>query len=111
MSFNILLVIHVILAVGIIGLVLIQHGKGADVGAAMGTGASASLFGSKGHGSFLTRLTTLVAILFAISSISLTLFVRAGNRDNSLTNLLEQVDDSVITIPSNDNAINNDGKK
>ena len=73
------LVIHVILAIGVIGLVLIQHGKGADAGAAFGSGASATVFGSRGSASFLTRATTVLAGLFFVTS--LTLFYIAANRD------------------------------
>ena len=56
---SILLVIHVILSLALIGLVLIQQGKGADAGAAFGGGSSASTFGASGAGSFLTKLTTV----------------------------------------------------
>lgn len=73
------LVIHVVLAVGVIGLVLIQHGKGADAGAAFGSGASATVFGSRGSASFLTRATTILAALFFCTSIFL--FYLAANRD------------------------------
>ena len=58
------LVIHVALAIGVTGLVLIQHGKGADAGAAFGSGASATVFGARGSASFLTRMTTVLASLF-----------------------------------------------
>ncbi|MEE9319045.1 MAG: preprotein translocase subunit SecG [Granulosicoccus sp.] len=73
------LVIHVVLAIGVIGLVLIQHGKGADAGAAFGSGASATVFGARGSASFLTRMTTALAALFFLTS--LTLFYLAANRD------------------------------
>jgi len=58
------LVVHVALAIGVIGLVLIQHGKGADAGAAFGSGASSTVFGSRGSASFLTRVTTGLAAAF-----------------------------------------------
>jgi len=74
------LVIHVVLAIGVIGLVLIQHGKGADAGAAFGSGASATVFGARGSASFLTRMTTALAALFFLTS--LTLFYLAANRDS-----------------------------
>ncbi len=76
---QIILVVHVLLAVGVIGLVLIQQGKGADAGAAFGSGASGTVFGSKGSGSFMTRITTLLAALFFVTSM--TLFYLAANRD------------------------------
>lgn len=75
------LIIHVVLAVGVIGLVLIQHGKGADAGAAFGSGASATVFGARGSASFLTRATTILATLFFLTSIFL--FYLAANRDSA----------------------------
>ncbi len=67
-----LLVVHVVLAFFIVSLVLLQHGKGAEVGASFGSGASNTIFGSKGSGSFLAKATIILALLFAVSSISLT---------------------------------------
>lgn len=71
MLHNIILVIHVLVAIGVIGLVLIQQGKGADAGASFGGGASATVFGSQGSGSFLTRATGILATVFFITSLSL----------------------------------------
>ena len=66
------LVIHVIAAVSIIGLVLLQHGKGADVGAAFGSGSAGSVFGAAGSANFLSRATSILAVVFFVSSLSLT---------------------------------------
>jgi preprotein translocase subunit SecG len=71
MLYNVLLIIQILVALGIIGLVLIQHGKGADAGAAFGGGASGTVFGSKGSGSFLTRLTGILAAVFFANSLML----------------------------------------
>jgi len=71
MLYNILLIIQILVALGIIGLVLIQHGKGADAGAAFGGGASGTVFGSKGSGNFLTKLTTALAVVFFSNSLML----------------------------------------
>jgi preprotein translocase subunit SecG len=65
-------VVHVIAAVVLVGLVLMQHGKGADMGAAFGTGSAGSLLGSSGSANFLSRSTAVVATLFFITSLSLT---------------------------------------
>lgn len=65
-------VVHVITAVVLVGLVLMQHGKGADMGAAFGTGSAGSLFGSSGSANFLSRSTAVAATLFFITSLSLT---------------------------------------
>ena len=61
---EILVIVHIILCVSLILLILIQQGKGADAGAAFGSGASSTVFGSQGSGSFLTRATAVLATLF-----------------------------------------------
>lgn len=65
-------VVHVIDAIVLIGLVLIQHGKGADMGAAFGSGSAGSLFGATGSANFLSRSTAVAATIFFITSLSLT---------------------------------------
>jgi preprotein translocase subunit SecG len=94
-----LLFIHLILAIGIIGLVLIQHGKGADAGAAFGSGASGTVFGSAGSGSFLTRLTTTLACCFAVTSVSLTLIASKGPKPETLSDKLLKQTDSSLVVP------------
>jgi preprotein translocase subunit SecG len=69
-----LLVLHVLAALGIIGLVLLQHGKGADVGAAFGSGSAGSVFGAAGSANFLSRATAILALVFFLTSMSLTYF-------------------------------------
>ena len=64
-------VLHVLLAAAIIGLVLIQRGKGADAGAGFGSGASGTVFGARGSGSFLSRTTAILATLFFVTSLGL----------------------------------------
>ncbi|NYT27783.1 preprotein translocase subunit SecG [Candidatus Thiodubiliella endoseptemdiera] len=71
MSFQVILIIHVLLALGLIALILMQHGKGADAGAAFGAGASGSVFGARGANSFIYKLTAGVAVGFFITSLSL----------------------------------------
>ena len=68
---TILLVAQVLIAVSLIGLILIQHGKGADAGAAFGSGASSTVFGSQGSSNFLTKATAILAFLFLANSLSL----------------------------------------
>lgn len=70
------LVVHIILAVLIIGLVLIQHGKGADAGASFGGGGAATVFGASGSGNFLTRVTAVLTALFFVTSLSLAVFAK-----------------------------------
>lgn len=82
--FTALLVIDVIVSLGLIGLILLQHGKGADVGAAFGSGASQTVFGSQGSGSFLTRSTAVLAIIFFIVSLALAYLSGQGPRSKSV---------------------------
>ena len=74
MLHEIIVIVHVLLCVSLVGLILIQQGKGADAGAAFGGGASGTVFGSQGAGSFLTRSTGVLATLFFITSLSLAYF-------------------------------------
>ena len=71
---TVLIVLHVLVALSIIGLVLLQHGKGADMGAAFGSGASGSLFGAAGSANFLSRTTAILATVFFLSSLGLTYY-------------------------------------
>ena len=71
---TILTVFHLFLAIGLIGLILMQHGRGADAGAAFGSGASATVFGARGSGSFLSRSTAVLAALFFVTSMVLAYF-------------------------------------
>ena len=73
---TLIVVIHVIVAVSIVGLVLLQQGKGADAGASFGAGASQTVFGSSGTGNFLVRATTIAATIFFVTSLSLAIFAK-----------------------------------
>jgi len=75
---TIVVVVHVIVAIVIVGLVLLQQGKGADAGASFGAGASQTVFGASGSGNFLVRATTVAATLFFVTSLLLAVF--AGNQ-------------------------------
>jgi len=69
--FSLVLTVHILVALAIIGLVLMQHGKGADMGAAFGSGASGSLFGATGSANFLSRTTGILAAVFFVTSLTL----------------------------------------
>ena len=69
--YQVIIVIHVLLGLGVVGLVLMQQGKGADAGAAFGTGSSGSVFGAQGAASFLSRSTAILATLFFMTSLGL----------------------------------------
>ena len=99
MTFQIILVIHVLLALGLVGLILIQHGKGADAGAAFGSGAAGSVFGARGAHSFLYKLTAVMAIGFFVTSISLAYFASnersAAEPDQSIMTETSMSDDGL----------------
>jgi len=97
MSIQLVLFLHILLSFTIIGLVLIQHGKGADAGAAFGSGASGTVFGSHGSSAFLTRLTAVVAVAFAITSLSLTLMLSKQNNNGSI---IEDIQKLIPQLPS-----------
>ncbi len=79
---------HVIAAVSIIVLVLMQQGKGADMGAAFGSGSSGSVFGASGSGNFLSRTTAIVATLFFITSLSLTYLAGSVSDDQGVMGVM-----------------------
>lgn len=87
----VLLALHVVAAVLLITLVLLQQGQGADAGAAFGSGASQTVFGSRGAGNFLTRLTTVLAATFMATSLILAYFSNTSDQAVSVTDrLVEQ---------------------
>lgn len=69
--YQVIIVVHVLLGIGVVGLVLMQQGKGADAGAAFGSGSSGSVFGAQGAASFLSRATAILATLFFTTSLGL----------------------------------------
>ncbi|KID58458.1 preprotein translocase subunit SecG [Pseudoalteromonas luteoviolacea CPMOR-1] len=69
--YEILLVVYLVVALALVGMILIQQGKGADMGSSFGAGASATVFGSSGAGNFMTKTTTVLATVFFVLSIAL----------------------------------------
>ena len=82
-------VLHVLLAASIIGLVLLQRGKGADAGAGFGAGASGTVFGSRGSGSFLSRTTAILATLFFVTSLGLSYLFSQGTAPTSVVDRVQ----------------------
>jgi preprotein translocase subunit SecG len=78
---NMAVVLHVLIALAIVGLVLLQHGKGADMGSGFGGGASSSLFGATGSANFLSRATAVLATIFFVSSLALAYFATQKPRE------------------------------
>ena len=81
---SVLVIVHLFLAIGLVGLILVQHGKGADMGAAFGAGASASVFGSRGAANFLSRTTAVLAALFFVTSLALAYFAMQSTEPATL---------------------------
>jgi preprotein translocase subunit SecG len=73
---TVVIVVHLLGAIGVVGLVLLQQGKGADAGASFGAGASATVFGSQGSATFLSRFTAILATVFFITSLGLAFFAK-----------------------------------
>ncbi len=96
---TIVVVVHVIAAIAIVGLVLLQQGKGADAGAAFGSGASQTVFGSSGSGNFLTRSTSIAATVFFITSLTLAIFAKQ-NTSAGFVDGLPIVNPDLLTQPA-----------
>ena len=99
---KVFLVLLVLDALALIGLVLLQQGKGADVGAAFGSGSSGTVFGSSGGANFLTRLTTFFAVLFFVLSFSLAYLAKERTQSSATLPMIElsgqESEDSATTL-------------
>ena len=73
---TVILIVHVLVALGLIGLIMLQQGKGADAGASFGGGASQTVFGSSGSGNFLSRTTAILATVFFVTSVTLAMLAK-----------------------------------
>ena len=92
---SVILAVQMLAALGMIGLILVQHGKGADMGAAFGSGASGSLFGSAGSANFLSRTTAVLAAVFFVTSLALAFI--ASNKPKNTGGVMQ---DAVQSRPS-----------
>lgn len=97
--YQLILMIHMLIAVTLVGLVLIQHGKGADIGASFGSGASSTVFGSQGGGSFLFKLTGGLALAFFVTSLSLSYIVSAQHEKAGQQAIPQQTDTPDVKFP------------
>ena len=95
-----LLVTQVLISISLIGLILIQHGKGADAGAAFGSGASSTVFGATGSASFLSRATAVLATLFFAVALSLTIMAHRQTNDVNLVDKYKPEATPVTVKPS-----------
>ena len=96
---TLVLVLHILAGLAIVVLVLLQHGKGADMGAAFGSGSAGSLFGSAGAANFLSRTTAVLAAVFFVSSLALTYF-SAPSRSGGVTETLSAPAGKADIIPA-----------
>ncbi|OMG53787.1 preprotein translocase subunit SecG [Azonexus hydrophilus] len=96
--FSVVLTVHILVALAIIGLVLMQHGKGADMGAAFGSGASGSLFGASGSANFLSRTTGVLAAVFFLTSLSLAYI--ASDKPKTAGSLMQESVQSQAVSPA-----------
>jgi preprotein translocase subunit SecG len=87
---DVILVIDILAALGVIGLVLLQQGKGADMGAAFGSGASQTLFGARGSANFLTRTTAILATVFFVANLTLAWLASKETVSSSVTSVIEE---------------------
>lgn len=90
---TVVIVVHLVMAIALVGLVLIQQGKGAEAGASFGAGASGTVFGSQGSGSFFSRITAILAAVFFATSLGLAFYAKqrsAGVDDLGLPSLEAQ---------------------
>ncbi len=97
--FSLLLSVHILVAIAIIGLVLMQHGKGADMGAAFGSGASGSLFGATGSANFLSRTTGVLAAVFFLTSLGLA-YIGSGKPKTTGSVMQEAVQSQPVSQPT-----------
>ena len=94
---QLIIVIHVLVAIAIVSLVLLQHGKGADVGAAFGSGSANTMFGSQGSVPFLMKLTSILAAIFFVTSMSLSFLASRAHKQENLLKLPS----APVTTPAN----------
>ena len=97
---TILVVIQVLAAIAVIGLVLLQHGKGADAGAAFGSGASGTVFGARGSANFLSRATAICAAVFFLASLSLAYVVQVRKAPDSIVDTVAPASPAPAAVPA-----------
>ncbi|MFA5940274.1 MAG: preprotein translocase subunit SecG [Sinimarinibacterium sp.] len=87
--YTVLVIVQVLVAVALVGLILLQHGKGADAGAAFGSGASGTVFGSRGSANFLSRATSWLATVFFAASLALAYLVHGERKQDSIVDRVQ----------------------
>ncbi len=99
---NIVIVVHLLVALAIIGLILLQRGKGAEAGASFGGGASQTVFGSQGGGDFFSKLTAVLAVVFFVTSFTLAIIAKnqsvIGSEVDIGIPVIEEVQESEVPV-------------
>ena len=90
--YSFVLVVHILLAILMIALILVQHGKGADAGASFGGGGAATVFGASGSGNFMTRLTAILTALFFVTSLTLAVYAKKQTQGVNVLPGTEQIE-------------------
>lgn len=103
--YQLILIIHVLAAISLVALVLVQQGKGATVGAAFGSGASQTVFGSRGSGSFLLKVTITFVVIFFSTSIALNYLASRATKRTEIINVPTQTQQSTTVPPISPNSI------
>ncbi|ROO28348.1 preprotein translocase subunit SecG [Salinisphaera orenii MK-B5] len=111
MVYTILLIVQVVVALSLVGLILMQHGKGADAGAAFGSGASGTVFGAQGAANFMTRATAALATVFFAISLTLAYLVNGASAPTgSVTDQVQQqTPESSLLSDENNNGVPGEG--
>lgn len=102
MVYSILVIVQVVVALTLVGLILVQHGKGADAGAAFGSGASGTVFGAKGSANFMSRATAGLATVFFVLSLALAYLVTGANTGATGGSVTDQLTQPTASQPVTD---------
>ena len=102
--YSFVLVVHILLAILMIALILVQHGKGADAGASFGGGGAATVFGASGSGNFMTRLTAILTALFFVTSLTLAVYAKKQTQGVNVLPGAEQVEQAPAPLSNTTSA-------
>ncbi|MEY3183164.1 MAG: hypothetical protein RLZ35_1149 [Pseudomonadota bacterium] len=100
-------IVHIVVCFSLIGLILLQQGKGAETGASFGSGASQTVFGSQGSGNFMTRSTAVMTATFFITCLTLGYHAFQRQKANRIDSLLPQIEQQSVKTPVNNKTVIN----
>jgi preprotein translocase subunit SecG len=105
---KIFFIVHIVVCVSLIGLILVQQGKGAETGASFGSGASQTVFGSQGSANFITRSTAVMTAIFFITCLTLGYFAFQHQKESRIDSLIPQIEQQSTAKTSKKPAIDSD---